>query len=87
MENVLQTLLEKGSEVYLTMNCSGRLLHTNEATRRYLGLPDVHRNIVCMEDLILSESHGAAEEIILIGRSLPSGIRNPQSGQSLLACF
>ena len=30
--------------------------------------------------------HGAAEEIILIGRSLPSGIRNPQSGQSLLAC-
>ncbi len=128
MENVLQTLLEQGSEVYLTMNFSGRLLHTNESTRRYLGLPDVHRNIVCMEDLILSESHdkmrklpemllrgrssnavllfkladgetmplqvtaacrmqhGAAEEIILIGRSMPPGIRNPQSGQSLLAC-
>lgn len=68
MENVLQTLLEQGSEVYLTMNFSGRLLHTNEATRRYLGLPDVHRNIVCMKDLILSESHGAAEEIIMIGR-------------------
>lgn len=57
MENVLQTLLKKGSEVYLTMNCSGRLLHTNIATRRYLGLTDVHRNIVCMEDLKIGRAH------------------------------
>jgi PAS domain-containing protein len=127
MEVVLQTLLEQGSEVYLTMNLAGRLLSANETTRRYLGLPDVQRNVVCIEDLIFSESHekmrrlpeallrgistnavllfkmadgeamplyvtaacrmrqGKAEEILLIGRALPLGLRSPQASQSLLA--
>ncbi len=127
MESVLQTLLEQGSEVYMTINLAGRLLSANETTRRYLGLPDVRRNVVCIEDLILSESHdkmrklpeallkgissnavllfkmadgeamplyvtaacrmrqGKAEEILLIGRSLPLGLRSPQSSQTLLA--
>ncbi len=111
-ERVLETLLEQGSEVYMTINLAGRLLSANETTRRYLGLPDVQRNVICFEDLVLSESHdkmhklpeallrgisnnavllfkmadgepmplhitaacrmrqGAAEEILLVGRSL-----------------
>ncbi|MEO5953413.1 MAG: hypothetical protein ABIQ44_13190 [Chloroflexia bacterium] len=56
-ENVLRSLLAQGSEFYLTMNLAGRLLEANENTIRYLGLPDLQKAVVCIEDLILRESH------------------------------
>ncbi len=125
-ENSLQALLTQGSEFYLTMNLAGRLLSSNENAKRYLALPDLSKAVVCIEDIIHSESHdkmrklpeallrgmspnavllfkmadgesmplyitaacrmrnGAALEIVLVGRSLPLGLRGPQASQTLL---
>ena len=91
-----------------------------------LALPDLSKAVVCIEDLILIESHekirklpeallrgmsphavllfkmaddesmpiyitaacrmrnGTALEIVLVGRSLPLGLRGPQASQTLL---
>ncbi len=126
-ERTFQALLEQGSDVFITMSIAGRVLSSNENARRYLGLPDVSKNIVCIEDIILPESrdkvrmlpetllrsissntvllfkladgdamplfvtaacrmrHGAPEEILLVGRALPLGLRSPGVSQSLLA--
>ena len=126
-ERTFQALLEQGSDVFLTMSIAGRVLSCNDSARRYLGLPDVVQNIVCIEDFILPESrdkvrqlpetllrsissntvllfklangeamplfvtaacrmrHGALEEILLVGRALPLGLRSPGSSQQLLA--
>ena len=125
-ENFLQALLAQGSEFYLTMNLAGRLLSANENAKRYLAIPDLAKSVVCIEDLIIGESHekmrklpeallrgmsqhavlqfkmadgesmplyitaacrmrnGAALEIVLVGRSLPLGLRGPQASQTLL---
>jgi PAS domain-containing protein len=125
-ESALQSLLEQGSEFYLTVSLASRVLTANENARRYLGLPDLSRNVVSIEDLILSESHdkmkrlpeallrgtsdhavllfrladgeamplhitaacrmrhGTAVEIVLVGRSLPLGLRSKNSSQALL---
>jgi PAS domain-containing protein len=56
-ERVFRLLLETGSEFYLTMNLAGRLLHANEQARRHLALPDLQKRVICIEDVILSESH------------------------------
>jgi PAS domain-containing protein len=126
-EQMLRSLLEKGSEFYLTLNLAGRILTANENAKRYLGLPDLNKTVICIEDLILNESHekmkrlpetllggvsghavlqfrlqdgeamplyvtaacrirnGAPTEIVLVGRSLPLGLRTPQSSRVLLA--
>ncbi len=126
-ERTFQALLEQGSDVFITMSIAGRVLSSNDNARRYLGLPDVSKNIVCIEDIILPESrdkvrmlpetllrsissntvllfklangeamplfvtaacrmrHGAPEEILLVGRALPLGLRSPGVSQSLLA--
>lgn len=125
-ENVLRSLLEQGSEFFLTMNLAGRLLQANENAKRYLGLPDLQKAVICVEDVIVTESHekmrrlpetllrgvsehavlmfkladgqtmplyvtaacrvrhGAPTEIVLVGRSLPLGLRTPQTSQTLL---
>jgi PAS domain-containing protein len=125
-ERTFAALLEQGSEVYLTMNIAGRLLSCNESARRHLGLPDVARTVVSIEDLILPESkdkvrglpevllrsissntvllfrlsngesmplyitaacrmrHGAPEEILLVGRPLPLGLRSPSFSQAFI---
>jgi len=124
---VWRTLLEKGSEFYLTLNLAGRILSANENAKRYLGLPELKKTVICIEDLILNESHekmrrlpetllggvsghavlqfrlhdgesmplyvtaafrmrnGSPSEIVLVGRSLPLGLRVPQTSQVLLA--
>lgn len=56
-ERVLRLLLETGSEFYLTMNLAGRLTYANEQARRQLALPDLQKRVICIEDVILSESH------------------------------
>jgi len=126
-ELVWRTLLEKGSEFYLTLNLAGRILSANENAKRYLGLPELKKTVICIEDLILNESHekmrrlpetllggvsghavlqfrlhdgesmplyvtaafrmrnGSPSEIVLVGRSLPLGLRVPQTSQVLLA--
>ena len=125
-ESSLQALLVQGSEFYLTMNLAGRLLSANENARRYLAIPDLAKSVVCIEDVIIGESHekmrklpeallrgmsphavllfkmgdgesmplyitaacrmrnGAALDIVLVGRSLPLGLRGPQASQTLL---
>jgi PAS domain-containing protein len=126
-QRTFEALLREGSEVYLTMNCEGRLLACNESARRFLGLRDVSKHAVGIEDLILPESrstvralpeelmhtlssnsvlifraangenmplyvtaacrmrHGLPEEILLVGRPLPLGLRSARSSQSLMA--
>ena len=125
-ESSLLALLAQGSEFYLTMNLAGRLLSANENAKRYLGLPDLSKSVICIEDVILDESHekmrklpeallrgmsqnavllfklsagdsmplyitaacrmrnGAALEIVLVGRSLPLGLRSPEASKALL---
>ncbi|WP_155121558.1 hypothetical protein [Bryobacter aggregatus] len=126
-ERTFQALLEQGSEVYLTISFAGRVMSCNANAIHYLGLPDVSKKIVCIEDIILPESrdkmrqlpetllrnlssntvllfrladgdamplfvtaacrmrHGSPEEILLVGRALPLGLRSPKASQSLLA--
>lgn len=125
-ENALQQLLEQGSEFYLTMNLAGRVLSANENSKRYLGLPDLKKHVVVMEDLVARESHDkmrklpeavlrgsgqqdvllfrlsdgellpllvtaagrarpeAGTEIVIVGHSMPLGLRPPETSQALL---
>ncbi len=126
-ERAYEALLEQGSEFFVTLNLAGRLTHANESARRYLGLGDLRKSVVCLEDILADESRdqvrqlpdallrgvsnnavllfrladgeamplyvtaacrlrdGAAVEIVLIGRSLPLGLRPENTSQALLA--
>lgn len=52
----LTALLEQGTEFYLSINLAGRILDANEGARRSLGLGDLRRSVVCLEDVLALES-------------------------------
>lgn len=56
-ETALRMLLATGSEFYLAMNLAGRLLSANDRAMRAFGLPDLKRNVIAMEDIVVPESH------------------------------
>jgi PAS domain-containing protein len=54
--STLEALLDQGAEFYLSINLAGRILEANEGARRYLGLGDPRRSVVCLEDVLAEES-------------------------------
>jgi PAS domain-containing protein len=59
----LEALLDQGAEFYLSINLAGRILDANEGARRYLGLGDPRRSVVCLEDVLADESRHQVRQL------------------------